>query len=33
MSLDDIMVDEQEMNEKELSEALKGKINVGQDSG
>ncbi|MFB6158688.1 MAG: hypothetical protein ABEJ95_03430 [Candidatus Nanohalobium sp.] len=33
MSLDDIMVDEQEMNEKELSKALKGKINVGKDSG
>ena len=33
MSLDDIMVDEQKMNEKELSEALKGKINVGRDSG
>jgi hypothetical protein len=27
------MVDEKKMNEKELSEALKGKINVGKDSG
>jgi len=33
MSLDDIIVDEKEMNEKELSEALRGKINVGRDSG
>ncbi len=33
MSLEDIMVDEKKMNEKEISETLKGKINIGKDSG
>lgn len=33
MSLDDVFVDEEEMNEKELASVLEGRLKVGQNEG